>query len=283
MKKTLLVLFIIMCLFVTGCDKSNNSNNGGGNTSEEVSTTESTTITTTSEVVTTQTTTTQVVKPTTKITTTKKITTKPTTTRTTTTTTRTISEDVTETSSKYGTTITKVVTYTYRVCPNGNKELISKKDKSTNYNFKTFSATTAELLPEARQLAQSNNGAYNEMLGYVNNLRKTEGNGTTLVLDSELSVAATVRALELAWSDTFAHARPSGAKWNTVLSEAGIYGYTIAGENLAGYSNSAQSTFNQWYKSQGHYNNMVDSRFTKIGVGKATVNGLTYWVQLFSN
>ena len=42
--------------------------------------------------------------------------------------------------------------------------------------------------------------------------------------------------------------------------------WTVVGENI-GYGPSVNSVFNALVASPGHYKNMVDARFTAVGVG----------------
>lgn len=190
-------------------------------------------------------------------------------------------EEKTESSTgKYNITINTTTVYTYEIDKNGNKKIINKKVKNTKYDYSTFKATTNDLKPEAQGLVSSNAAQYNEMLEYVNNLRSENGS-SPLTLDGNLNLAATIRALEMAWSSKFSHTRPDGRSCFTIFNDLGLSA-GMAGENIAGGSTSTKYVFDMWDKSEGHHNNMINPNFTKIGVGKATVNGATYWVQLFS-
>lgn len=98
---------------------------------------------------------------------------------------------------------------------------------------------------------------------------------------------ATIRAIEIAYSNKFAHTRPNGSSWSTVYDEYGyvpgvVNGWQRKGENLAaGYSDDGGACVG-WKNSQGHYANMIKSEFRRLGVGKYTLYGKTYTVQLFS-
>ena len=119
----------------------------------------------------------------------------------------------------------------------------------------------------------------NEAYVITNNYRSLVG-VSSLTLDSSLVEAASIRAKEL--SDSFLHTRPNGSSCFTVLSELGI-SYGTAGENIAvGYS-SSQSVMEGWRSSSGHYQNIISSKFKKIGIGVNIINNQYYWVQIFSN
>lgn len=119
----------------------------------------------------------------------------------------------------------------------------------------------------------------NEVYEITNNYRSLVG-VPSLTLDSSLVEAANIRAKEL--SDSFSHTRPNGSSCFTVLSELGI-SYGTAGENIAAGYSSSQSVMEGWHSSSGHYQNIISSKFKKIGIGVNIVNNQYYWVQIFSN
>ena len=119
----------------------------------------------------------------------------------------------------------------------------------------------------------------NEVYEITNNYRSLVG-VPSLTLDSSLVEAANIRAKEL--SDSFSHTRPNGSSCFTVLSELGI-SYGTAGENIAAGYSSSQSVMEGWRSSNGHYQNIISSKFKKIGIGVNIINNQYYWVQIFSN
>lgn len=119
----------------------------------------------------------------------------------------------------------------------------------------------------------------NEVYEITNNYRSLVG-VSSLILDSSLVEAASIRAKEL--SDSFSHTRPNGSSCFTVLSELGI-SYGTAGENIAAGYSSSQSVMEGWRSSSGHYQNIISSKFKKIGIGVNIINNQYYWVQIFSN
>lgn len=119
----------------------------------------------------------------------------------------------------------------------------------------------------------------NEVYEITNNYRSLVG-VSSLTLDFSLVEAASIRAKEL--SDSFSHTRPNGSSCFTVLSELGI-SYGTAGENIAAGYSSSQSVMEGWRSSSGHYQNIISSKFKKIGIGVNIINNQYYWVQIFSN
>ena len=183
-------------------------------------------------------------------------------------------------SYKYGVKITTTTHNHYDIYSDGSK-ILTNTYTTESYDHSTYSASTWDLKGEAEQLRANNIGALNEVLNYVNKYRSEVG-AEPLTLDYNLTVAAEIRSLEMAWSTNFSHTRPNGSSCFSVLDELGISYFTL-GENVAyGYTN-AVSVSEGWKNSPGHYANMISSDYTKIGIGYAVVNGTYYWTQIFSN
>lgn len=117
------------------------------------------------------------------------------------------------------------------------------------------------------------------VLAEVNAARAKNGL-SALTLDANMNRAAAVRAAEMAQS--FSHTRPNGSRGLTALNEAGV-SYRTAGENIASGQQSAQAVVSAWMNSSGHRANILSASFGRMGVGRATIGGRTYWVQLFAD
>lgn len=191
-----------------------------------------------------------------------------------------ITETNEEYSYKYGVTITKI-TYTYYDVYNDGSKVLTGSYDDYIYDYNTFNATTNDLKSEASSLVNQNYSSINSVLQYVNQYRSEVG-VSALTLDSSLTLAAEIRALEMGWSNKFDHTRPNGSSCFSVVDELGISYYSL-GENIAyGYWDAA-SVSNGWKNSPGHYSNMISSNFSRIGIGVVNVNGRYYWVQIFAN
>ncbi|MBR4019764.1 MAG: hypothetical protein IKI99_00460, partial [Firmicutes bacterium] len=78
--------------------------------------------------------------------------------------------------------------------------------------------------------------------------------------------------------------RPDGSEFYTALQ--GVYSGRIDNgttENIACASLDAEEAVQGWIESQAHYENMIDSGHTRMGVGHFEADGITYWVQLFDD
>lgn len=197
--------------------------------------------------------------------------------------------ELTKTETKYGVVIKTYTTTTYDLYSDGSKKEVNKTT-DTEYDQSGYKASTSELKSEATQLKSSNAGLINGVLGYVNEYRREANtnavNGVTdrkdLVLDSNLTIAACARAMEMAYGNKFSHTRPNGSSCFSILSEMGI-SYVACGENIAYGQTSAKSVSTTWKNSSGHYANMIDASYGKIGIGVINFRGTYYWVQMFTN
>ena len=99
--------------------------------------------------------------------------------------------------------------------------------------------------------------------------------------DIELENTARLRAQEI--TIVFDHKRPNGEDCFTAYPS----GLTAAAENIAYGYTTAWKVTNAWieenmkYEGQGHRRNMLDKRFTHVGIASFEYNGRTYWVQCF--
>lgn len=156
-----------------------------------------------------------------------------------------------------------------------------EKEEVTDIEDKYYEDISKEDINEYKNIQSENTytDLINEVYEITNNYRSLVG-VSSLTLDSSLVTAANIRAKEL--SDSFSHTRPNGSSCFTVLSELGI-SYGTAGENIAAGYSSSQSVMEGWRSSSGHYQNIISSKFKKIGIGVNIVNNQYYWVQIFSN
>ena len=191
-----------------------------------------------------------------------------------------VKETQSEDTTKYGTVIKENYEISYKVYNDGRKEEKSRKKKNTTIDSTNFKATTKELKEEAESVSNSNKSTYNEMLSYVNNYRSEVG-VSPLSIDNNLNLAATIRAIEMSYANKFSHTRPDGSKCFSVLSDLGISTMSM-GENIANGQKNVAAVSEAWKNSPGHYSNMVNDSFTKVGFGKYTLNEKIYWVQIFA-
>lgn len=102
----------------------------------------------------------------------------------------------------------------------------------------------------------------------------------TLVVDPSVEAAALVRAKETVTS--FSHTRPDGSSFSTALTENGVK-FRGSGENIAWGQKTPEEVMKGWMNSPGHRANILNEKFTTIGVGYyQNTAGTNYWTQLFT-
>lgn len=122
-----------------------------------------------------------------------------------------------------------------------------------------------------------------EVLRLVNIERDKVG-AAHLVLDGALCDAANMRAIEMDYSGNFSHTRPDGRDCFTVFSFCKISFHTC-GENIAAGYPTPAAVVDGWMNSTGHKANILNTAFTKMGLGYSTGGGgeyRHYWAQEFA-
>ena len=89
-----------------------------------------------------------------------------------------------------------------------------------------------------------------------------------LTTDSRLMRSAAAKAADMATKGYFDHADSLGNRMGYWIAPQG-YVYSLAGENLAKGYKSLDRLMNAWIASPTHYKNLVEPKFTDIGVGMA--------------
>ena len=188
-------------------------------------------------------------------------------------------EKKTKTDYKYGVVKVDVVATYYDIYSDGSKVQTDKKSYTT-YDYSKFSATTKDLLSEAKSNKTKYASDINSVVSTINGYRKDAGK-SELTLDDNLSTAASVRATEMAYSAKLKSTRPDGSKYSTVLSDLDIE-YTSAIELTAKNSTDGSSAASAWKKQSS--STVTNSDYKKIGVGIAEgPEGDTYWCVMFTN
>ncbi len=118
-----------------------------------------------------------------------------------------------------------------------------------------------------------------DVLDLVNGERKAAGL-KNVKLNDDLNRVAELRAAEIA--EKWSHTRPNGEEWKTAFAEEGVSA-SYRGENLAKGQYSADKVVEDWMDSEGHRANILNKKFTKMGVASVVIDGVTYWVQVFAN
>ena len=93
---------------------------------------------------------------------------------------------------------------------------------------------------------------------------------------------ATIKSQDMAQNNYFSHTSPTYGSPFDLMKKYGI-SYRTAGENIAMGQTSPSQVMNGWMNSEGHRANILNSSFTKIGVGVVqNASGRYYWTQHFT-
>ena len=117
----------------------------------------------------------------------------------------------------------------------------------------------------------------NEVVRLVNIERDKQGL-KPLVSDWQLSRVARYKSQDMQDNGYFSHNSPTYGSPFDMIKSFGI-SYRTAGENIAKGQRTPKEVVNAWMNSSGHRANILNSSFTKIGVGYAKDGN--YWTQMF--
>ena len=117
-----------------------------------------------------------------------------------------------------------------------------------------------------------------KLVDLINQARAAQG-VRPLTYDTNLEAVAMLRAAEIQVS--FDHTRPNGQSCFNAADELGVSTGSAAGENILMGASSASYANALWTNSPGHYSNMINSRFSSIGVAAFEAGGRWCWVEFF--
>ncbi|MFF0269150.1 CAP domain-containing protein [Kribbella sp. NPDC004536] len=124
---------------------------------------------------------------------------------------------------------------------------------------------TPSTTPEAPTGGGGTNAQERQVLDYTNQIREQQGCGP-LKLDSALVEAAGKHASDMVRRHYMDHTNPDGQDPGDRMKAAGYRGSSW-GENIAAGYDSAEKVVAAWMQSDGHRKNILNCRFTTIGVG----------------
>ena len=148
--------------------------------------------------------------------------------------------------------------------------LIDLGTYTVNFSSSTFKSSTPAV------------SEYIERVVELCNIERAKTGAAPLELDATLCEIAAVRTLEL--KVRCDHIRPNGNPWSDVFGDFNYYIVT-AGENVAGGFRTPEEVVEAWMNSEGHRKNILEPKFTKIGVGYAFIEDSKfgwYWEQCFA-
>lgn len=144
---------------------------------------------------------------------------------------------------------------------------------------------TNELIEEAKAYIVKYNDKINEMIELINIERAKEGLNP-VVYDYKMTLAATIRSLEMHYTKVFEHARycPNNEynkdlcrKWSTIFTDLKI-SHNGAGENIARGFTTMSGAMNGFMNSPSHRKNIMNPNYKYVGIGVAEDGSSTYYI-----
>ncbi len=125
-------------------------------------------------------------------------------------------------------------------------------------------------IPAWRKVAlESFSAIYASVLVNLTNRDRIANNLSHLAVNPVLEVAAQMKADDMASKGYFSHNTPDGKTPWYWFEQAG-YQYKYAGENLAVNFKDSEEVHTAWTKSRGHFLNIINPKFTEIGIATST-------------
>ena len=106
-----------------------------------------------------------------------------------------------------------------------------------------------------------------------------------LALDPALTRAALEHSRDMALHDAFDHRGHDGSTPAVRVERAGFGAHRIVGENIAAGALTPDQVMDGWLASPGHCENIMDGRFTLIGIAYAenlNTSSAVFWTQDFA-
>ncbi len=127
-------------------------------------------------------------------------------------------------------------------------------------------------------LNDANATAYEQEVIRLVNVERSKQGLKSLTYDWQLSRVARYKSQDMRDNNYFSHTSPTYGSPFQMMKSFGIT-YRSAGENIARGQATPQAVVNAWMNSKGHRENILNSSFTKIGVGYVADG--KYWTQMF--
>jgi uncharacterized protein YkwD len=147
--------------------------------------------------------------------------------------------------------------------------------------------------PAALPSAKDQNAIGRQIVDLVNRARLTGHRcggkayppAAPLIQNPLLVSAALVHSRDMAVNGGFDHRGHDGSSPALRVERAGYGPYLVVGENIAAGAMTPAEVTQGWLDSPAHCENIMDTRFSEIGIGFAvnlSSSELVYWTQVFA-
>ena len=188
----------------------------------------------------------------------------------------------------------RTISYPFRDIPNDSS---FKYDIQTIYNAGITNGSTATTFsPNAtvtrgqmasfvvrardgvRAPERQADGTYAEQVVALTNEARLENGLEPLAISTSLMESAQFKTDDMVATGVFSHDSPNYGGFQNIFARFNI-AYSTIGENIALGQRSPEEVVDAWMNSEGHRRNILNSKFTHIGVGYSSKGH--YWTQHF--
>lgn len=157
---------------------------------------------------------------------------------------------------------------------NGSNNGTTNKPGSGSNN----GATNKPSSPNGGQTGTTAQKSFEDKVLELVNVERAKNGLSALQMDESVRKVARVKSSDMSKNKYFSHTSPTYGTPFEMLKSFGI-SYRAAGENIAQGYTTPEAVVKGWMNSAGHRANILNSKYTHIGVGyEASGN---YWTQLF--
>lgn len=159
-------------------------------------------------------------------------------------------------------------------------EMVDRNDSAEDSSDSSFASSSDDTTTGGYSGSSSyDHDEYVERIFELVNKERKKAGRKKLVLNDELNEMADERAAEIV--DDFSH---DGAPFDDILEMTDEDGneFKWAGENIAMRYSTADSVMRGWMNSTGHRKNILNKKYTDIGIGVYQYGSTLYYVQLFA-
>ncbi|MED3803950.1 CAP domain-containing protein [Lysinibacillus xylanilyticus] len=170
--------------------------------------------------------------------------------------------------------------------PENNQTTNNNSQTTTNNNTQTTQKDNTATKPAQSKPAQSKPStttnsdvnAFEQEVVKLTNAERTKAGLAPFKTDDKLMAAAREKSQDMQSKNYFSHTSPTFGSPFDRMKALGIT-YKSAGENIAQGQRTPQEVVQAWMDSPGHRANILNAKFTHIGVGY--VKSGNYWTQQF--
>ncbi len=157
---------------------------------------------------------------------------------------------------------------------------VPENNQTTNNNTHTTQKdnTTTKPAQTTPSTTTSDVNAFEQEVVKLTNAERTKAGLAPFKTDDKLMAAAREKSQDMQSKKYFSHTSPTFGSPFDRMKALGIT-YKSAGENIAQGQRTPQEVVQAWMDSPGHRANILNAKFTHIGVGYVKTGN--YWTQQF--